>query len=178
MNKALTGGVIVAVVLSGLAFFTQPDQVTKTIERVVEKQVGAQVSPEHLETQYFDGGFTKGGYVATSSTGNTVLTASEIDADVNFLSFTANVNQTVTLPASTTAPFRNLAVGEGFSVLVYSATTTAGATMTWTAGTGIDLQEDEGETVVQNGLEVGRLHFVKKADTDIIAWYEAGQVGD
>jgi len=176
MNKALTGGVVVAIVLSGLAFFSAPSNTIT--ERVIER-VGASVGPEHTETQYFDGGFTTGGYVATSSTGNTVLTASEINPNKSFISFTANLDATtVTLPASTSAPFRNLAVGEGFSVLVYSATTTAGITYTWTAGTGIDLQEDEGETVVQNGLEVGRLHFVKKADTDIIAWYEAGQVGD
>lgn len=175
-EKLATGGVIVAVILSGLAFFGGDTPATVT-ERVVER-VGASVGPEHTDTQYFDGGFTKGGSVATSSTGNTVLTASEINPNKSFVSFTANVDQNVTLPASTTAPFKNLAVGEGFSVLVYSATTTAGATMTYVAGTGIDLQEDEGETVVQNGLEVARLTFVKKANSDIIAWVEAGQVGD
>ena len=80
--------------------------------------------------------------------------------------------------ASSSAPFSDLKVGQSLSVYYYNASTTAAATATFAAGAGVDLQEDEGETVIVNGLEVARLTFLKKVDTDIIMWVEAGQVGD
>jgi len=178
MNKFLTAGVAVAVVLSGLAFFGIEDGLDGRDGR--DGRTGAQVGPDHYDTQYFQAGAVFGGKVATSSGEDATVTvdARVIDQDLSYVSYTPNIDQTITTQASTSAPFRNLKVGESFSQLFYNASTSASATITFAAGTGIDLQEDEGETVVLNGLEVARLTYVKKADTDIIMWVEAGQVGD
>lgn len=149
-------------------------------QTIVEKVVGANPGPVHTDHQEFLQSFTKGGDVyATSSTAATyTLTSSELTRDVNLISWNAGLNLTLTTMASTSAPLADLAPGEELVVNFYSATTTAATTITFAAGTGVDLQEDEGETVVVNGLEMARLTFLKKADTDVIAWVEVGQVGD
>ena len=70
--------------------------------------------------------------------------------------------------------------GSKHVIEVYNATTTtsSASVITWAAGTGIDLQEDEGETVTQNGLEVARITLMRKSNHDVMAWVEMGQVGD
>lgn len=142
--------------------------------------LGANPGPDFFEHLVFKRGFTTGGTVVATTTAEAAvtMTSATLRPDVTYISWLANVNATVTSMASTSAPFVNLAVGEKLEVIVYAASTTAASTITWAAGTGVDLQEDEGETVIQNGLEAARLTFVKKADTDILMWVEVGQVGD
>tara|TARA_Y100000310_G_C20549144_1_gene747151 strand:- start:572 stop:1114 length:543 start_codon:yes stop_codon:yes gene_type:complete len=180
MNKiTIISGIVIIALSVGISAYVGPTE--RVTERVVE-QVGAQSGPDHFETQRFFEGFRTGfNSVATSTAGgvSSITAISQIiNCDNPYVSWTANLNQTVTLQASTSPPFSGMRAGESCSILVYSATTTAATTITWAAGTGIDLQEDEGATVVQNGLEIARLTFVKKADTDVIAWVEVGQVGD
>lgn len=180
MEKATVGGVVVAIVLSGIAFFSQPEEVTRTVERVVEREVGVAAGPEKTGTQYFRAGFTVGNSAfATSSTASAyTLTSEEVDADVPFVSWNAGANISVTLPASTSAPFVGLRAGESFEQLWYNATSSTATTITFAAGTGVDLQEDEGGTVVVNGLEAARVTYVKKEDGDVLAIVEPYQVGD
>lgn len=142
--------------------------------------LGAMPGPEVYDHMVFQQNFTKGGdIVSTSSAANTVLTTQDFNENVNLISFTPNVAAvTVTTMASSAAPFANMRAGDSLDVLFYNASTSASAVVTLAAGTGVDLQEDEGATVTINGLEVARLTFVKKSDTDIIAWAEVGQVGD
>lgn len=128
------------------------------------------------------GVFNAGGsYYATSSTASAyTILPSEID-DVYLIEWNAGLNTTLTLPATTTTGFDSIvgtAAGSNREYMIYSATTTAATTITIAAGTGIDLQEDEGETVIINGLEVARLMLVRKSNSDVIAWLEVGQVGD
>lgn len=152
------------------------------VERVT--QVGAQVGPENFETQFFRTNFTvggKGSHVATTSTDTLsayTLTTSIVDTDIPFVSFNNGINITLTTMASTSAPFNQMAVGESFEQIWYAATSTAGATITFAAGTGVDLQEDEGGTVILNGLETARVTYLKKVDTDIAVIVEPYQVGD
>lgn len=142
--------------------------------------VGAVVSPDIYDHTTLHRNFTKGGtQVATSSTASAyTLTTDEIREDVSYLSWTVNVNTTLTTMASTSAPLSNLRTGESLSMYFYNASTTAGATATFAAGTGVDLQEDEGSTVIVNGLEMAKLTFIKKADTDVALWVSVGQVAD
>jgi hypothetical protein len=142
--------------------------------------LGASPGPDHTETQYFLNNFTVGdGSVATTSDAATyTLTAREMDIDAPYVSWTANVNTTLTTMASTSAPFSGMRTGEMFEQIWYNASTTAAATITFAAGTGVDLQEDEGGTVIVNGLETARLTYIKKADTDIALIVEPYQVGD
>ena len=145
---------------------------------------GAASGPDHYFHNRFLANYSVGGQnYATSSTATSyTLTTGDgfpADRETSYISWTVNEgNATLTTMASSSAPFADLKVGESYSVDFYSATTTAATTITFAAGTGIDLQEDEGETVVLNGLELARLTFLKKADTDVIMLVEAFQVGD
>lgn len=181
MNKALTGGVVLAVVLSGLAFFSAPsDTIT---ERVVER-VGAVVGPEYQETQNFRAGFTVGNqntdYATTSTASAYTLTALEVDTDIPYVAWNAGLNVTLTLPNATSAPFTKLRVGESFEQLWYSSTSTTATTITFAenAGNGVDLQEDEGGSVILNGLETGRITYIKTGASAVSVIVEPYQVGD
>ena len=177
-DKIVTGGVIIALALSGLAFFGGTDGIDGIDGR--DGRVGAQSGPDHYSTQYFQDNFYvgDGSYATTSDVAAATLTAVELDCDVSYVSFNAGLNITLTTQASTSQPFKNMRVGQSCSTLFYSATTTAATTITFAAGTGVDLQEDEGGTVIVNGLESARLTYVKKADTDILLVVEPYQVGD
>lgn len=179
MNKIIGVIAVVALIMGGVAFFGGNDGMDGRDGR---DGVGVASGPTKYDTQYFIKGYTVGYDVTATSTAEGVssitVTSQILNCDKPYISWTANIDQTITTQASTSAPFVNLRPGESCTILVYSATTTAATTMTWAAGTGIDLQEDEGETVIQNGLEIARLTFVKKANTDVIMWVEVGQVGD
>ena len=142
--------------------------------------IGAVVGPDVYDHVTLHQNFTRGGnQVATSSTAATyTLTTDEIREEVSYLSWTVNVDTTLTTMASTSAPLSNLRTGESLEMYFYNASTTAAATATFAAGTGVDLQENEGETVIVNGLEMAKLIFIKKADTDVALWVDVGQVAD
>jgi len=143
---------------------------------------GGAAGPDKYNHQRFLGNFSVGDQVyATSSTATAyTLTTAELPADreTSLLSWTVNVNTTLTTMASTSAPLVGLKTGESYSMYFYNASTTAAATATFAAGTGVDLQENEGGTVIVNGLELAKLTFLKKADTDVILLVEPKQVGD
>lgn len=174
----LTVGVVIALLFSVVAI-AKPGTV-----REVTVPVGAQVGPEHFETQVFYENVVIGGlnnYHSTTSAaglGSFTLTAVEVDKRDSFVSWLPNNNITLTTMASTSAPFLGMKPGESFEQLWYNASTTAAATITFAAGTGVDLQEDEGGTVIINGLETARVTFLKKADTDVAVIVEPYQVGD
>lgn len=175
MNKNLMGVALVAVLIIAIAGVFFPKGNT-----IIERVLGSNPGPDFYNHAVFKQGFTTGGTaVSTTTAESTVtLTSATLRPEVTYITWLANLDTTATTMASTSAPFVGLAVGEKLEVLVYSSTTTAATTITYAAGTGVDLQEDEGETVIQNGLEIARLTFVKKADTDILMWVEVGQVGD
>ena len=150
-------------------------------ERVVEKvKLGANSGPDFYNHLNFKQGFTTGGTnIATSSTATAyTLTTNEIRPEVGLLTWTPNVNTTLTTMASTSAPLANLAPGESFSLYLYNASTTAASTITLAAGTGIDFQKNEDTAdLAVNGLDVAKLTFLKQADTDVFLimeeWVEA-----
>ncbi len=141
---------------------------------------GAIPGPEVYETMIFRGSSLDGGITTSTTTvdATIVLDASHLRREVSYISMNIGVNATVTTMASTSAPLVDLLPGQSFQVYFYNASTTAGSTATFAGGTGVDLQEDEGATVIVNGLEVARLTFLKKLDSDVIFWVETGQVGD
>lgn len=144
--------------------------------------LGANPGPDFDQHSRHKGNLSVGGQsYATSSTAATyTLTTTELPADRegSYLSWTVNVNTTLTTMASTSAPLNELKTGESYSLYFYNASTTAAATATFAAGTGVDLQEGEGETVVVNGLELSKLTFLKKADSDVFLLVEPYQVAD
>lgn len=162
--------VVLSVVLGG----------TTTVREI--GNVGGASGPDHFTHNRFfeNASFGDEIYATTSTATSYTLTTTELPADraTSLLSWTVGVDTTLTTMASTSAPLADLKTGEFYTVYFYNATSTAAATATFAAGTGVDLQEDEGGTVVVNGLEIARLTFLKKADTDVILWVEVGQVGD
>jgi hypothetical protein len=176
MNKkiGIVAVVVIAIAIAGVFLPVGQSQTT-----VIEK-IGAFPGPDIYQTLTFHESFIKGGtaIATTSNVAAATLTTNELRREVNYITWLANLDVTATTMASTSEPFVSMKTGERLDVIVYSSTTTAATTITWAAGTGVDLQEDEGETVIQNGLEVARLTFIKKADTDILMWTEIGQVGD
>lgn len=171
--------IVVAIIAIG-GYFTP--QGTTVVEKTVER-LGAFTGPEVLQFVQFKNSFSKGSPSCTNATSTTAtsytLVQGDLDVDTCLFELTPNTgNLTLTTMASSSAPFSNLRTGESFSVIFYNATSTTANTITLAAGTGVDLQEDEGETVAVNGLEASRLTFWKKNNTDIGVWLEAGQVGD
>jgi len=148
-----------------------------------EVNFGASSGPDHFFPQRFHSNFSVGGeYYATTTGGGLTaytLTNTELAADfsTSFLDINPGNDLTLTTMASTSAPLVNLNVGEFYSVYMRNSSTTA-AVITLAAGTGVDLQEDEGETVTVNNGEISRLTFLKGTTTDVIAWLEVGQIGD
>ena len=171
MNKTLWTVLVVILLIATAGAYLYPE---------VQKPFGANPGPDFFNHLVFKQNFTRGGTaIATSSTAATyTLTTSELRKEVNYLSWTVNVNTTLTTMASTSAPFNGMSTGESFEMYFHNASTTAGATATFAAGTGVDLQESEGGTVIINGLEFGRIVFIKKANTDIAMVVEGFQVGD
>jgi hypothetical protein len=176
-NQLLTIAVAIVAVVAVVGLFSPMGQ-----NVVREIAVGGAAGPEVFDTQYFRSNFTVGGKgtsIATSSTAAAfTLTTRTMRVEVHYVSWTPNVNTTLTTMASTSAPFIGLLPGESFEQIWYNASTTAAATITFAAGTGVDLQEDEGGTVIVNGLESARVTYVKKADSDILMIVEPYQVGD
>lgn len=153
-----------------------------TIKETVTEQVfrtGAAAGPEHYNRQYFNAGSTNGGRLATSTTAASYTTvAADFNGTPSFLEITPAVNLTLSLSGTSTHAYVPN-VGDTAVVYVRNASTTAASTITFAAAdAGVDLQEDEGETVVVNGLEVARLNLIRKGQNNVIAWIEAGQVGD
>jgi hypothetical protein len=131
----------------------------------------------------FHGGFKQGGQrYATSSTASTyTLTNTEMmnrEGTYWLIDWTANVNTTLTTQATSSMFWLGNEAGDTVTQIWANASTTAGSTITFAAGTGVDLQEDEGETVVLNGLEYARVTFMRKNNTDVAMWVEVSQVGD
>ena len=146
--------------------------------------LGASPGPEHYSKQFFYEGYESGSpetsYASTTVSGNATFLASELAND--YIELTPTVGAvTLTITATTSSGFPlGFEFGAKRVIEFYNATSTTGVAsiITFAGGTGIDLQEDEGETVTLNGLEVARLTLIRKNDSDVLAWVEVGQVGD
>lgn len=179
MNNKVLGIALVVIVLIATAGVFLPK--AGVVNNIVEKaKLGALSGPTLYDHIEFRQNFTTGGTaVATTSTASTyTLTANELRNEVSYVSWTPSVNTTLTTMASTTAPFSTLKVGEFREIILYNASSTAASTITFAAGTGVDLQEDEGGTVIVNGLETARITYGKKSNSDVYFIVEPYQVGD
>lgn len=177
MNKktSIVSLIVIAIIAIIGLFFPQTTQTIKEITKL-----GSVVSPDIFDHVTLNQNVTIGGtqVSTTSTTATYTLTTKELRKEVSYISWLANVNTTLTTMASTSAPLSLLRTGESYSTYLYNASTTAAATITLAAGTGVDLQEGTGGVVVINGLEVARLTFLKKANSDVFVISETMQVGD
>jgi len=120
---------------------------------VYEKQasLGAVSGPDVYSYLNVHGAFSQGGGVTTASPVNASYTLTFDDMDrSNVITFVASSTMpalTVTLPASTSMPLPPYA-GASRTWIIENPFTAAATTTTIAAGTGIDLQEPDGQNVV------------------------------
>lgn len=171
-NKLVGTGVVVSLVLGVFGLFVGDSVVTNP---VIEKTVvGSGSGQEHSFLEYFSAGIVQGGGCFATSTAATgavagTLTAAQME---KFSCFEVTNNLTGTmalsLPASTT--FRTVLpnAGDSRSWIFYNATGTAAATLTLTAGTGIDLVAATANDDLIDNQEYSRVTCMKKTNTDVV----------
>lgn len=171
--NAYSGGQAPKMVIEG-------DYTGNYIEAGGDEDMGANPGPDKYQRQYFHSGFQSGSDLyATSSTASAyTLTNAELGGDKDYIEWNAGLNITLTSPASTTMPWLGNRAGDKRTYQVYSATTTTAATITYAAGTGVDLQEGEGLTVVQNGLEDAFVTFTRRSTGDVSMIVDVKQLAD
>jgi len=155
---------IIGVLIGGVAL-------TKGGSTIIERQLGAVASPDiftylNVHGAFYQGGGTK---TVTPTSGTVTLTAANM-RDTNVITFTASTTQaalTATLPASTTFPLASEA-GSYRTWVIENPFTAAATTTTIAAGTGIDLQEPDGQNVVIGINNYAWLTCFREASTDIV----------
>lgn len=138
-----------------------------------EIMLGAFPGPDMYNHVNMHAGFQSGGdRYATSSTAATyTLVTAEFDKDKTYIDWTPNVNTTLTTMATTSMGFMDIKnVGDERSYWLRNASTTAEATITFAAGTGVDIQHGDatGDDLIIDGLDLAKLTFIRKADTDVL----------
>jgi hypothetical protein len=130
-----------------------------------------------LNNTYINGGER----YATSSTASTyTLTSAEMKGDIKYIDWTPNVNTTLTTMATSTMGFMDIGdVGNERVYYLRNASSTAAASITLAAGTGVDLQvnEDSADLAIL-GLDMAKLTFMRKNNTDVILIVEEYTEGD
>jgi hypothetical protein len=116
--------------------------------------------------------FTEGGAVVTVTpvTATVTLTEANLLAG-NVITFTASSTQealTVTLPATSTLTTFLPTAGDMRRIVIENPFTGAATTTTIAAGTGIDLQEPDGQNVVIGITDFAWLTCFRKANTDVV----------
>lgn len=160
-NKLLGIGVVVALLLGLGGIFLDGN----------DPKVGSVASPDVYSYMNVHGAFSQGGGVTTVTPTNTAVTLAFADmVDANILTFSASSTQgalTVTLPASTTIPVLQEA-GAYRTWVIQNPFTGAATTTTIAAGTGINLQEPDGQNIVIGATGYAWLTCYRDAVTDVI----------
>lgn len=175
MDKVLTGGVVVALVLSGLAFFSAPSDVVT--ERVIERVGGSTNQP--TERHFFKGGLTDGGGCYSTSTSGTLavgifenyncITAAAAGAGQAVISWTT----------PTASQLRSVipSAGDCAAYTIDALGLAAATTTTIVAGTSVDLVgldatgAGTGADVI-DGAEIARLTLCRQSDDGVTGFIE------
>ena len=146
--------------------------------------LGAMPGPDVYQHMNFHDGCQSGGTrLATSTTAATyTLAVGDIKEHTVYWDINVGLDTTITTMASSSLAMDAMNIpfaGDSRVLYVYSATTTTATTLTLAAGTGIDLQKNEDTAdLAINGLDIARLTFIRKADTDVMLIMEEWVVGD
>lgn len=164
MTKTLKVVLTVAVVALAIGGFFFPQG-----ETVVQQILGASAGPEHTERQFFYDGIVDGGkYTSISTTSATyTLSAQQFKSgvvDVEAVALAAAL--TLSLPASTTDAYPTKPGMHTF-LTIKNSHTGAATTTTIAAGTGVDLQEPDGQNVVIGITNYALVDCVRLDTTDV-----------
>lgn len=166
MKKLLVPGGIVLALLLGIASLLGGGEVVREVTNV-----GSVASPDVFSYLNVRGAFTQGGGVTTATPTNSAYTLTFADmADSNIITFTASSTMpalTATLPASTTIPLAET-TGSYRTWVIENPFTAAATTTTIAAGTGIDLQEPDGQNVVIGINNYAYVTCFREASTDVV----------
>lgn len=162
--KTIIAAGIAALVCSVAVVFLSP---VKTVETPT---LGALTSPDISSYVNVQGAFSQGGGVTTATPDDATYTVTYADmVSSNVITFVASTTMpalTATLPASTTFPIGQYA-GAYREWVIINPFTAAATTTTIAAGTGIDLQEPDGQNVVIGITNYAWLTCFRLANTDI-----------
>ena len=106
------------------------------------------------------------GVVTQSSTTNETLTQAQICSS-NYIAYTPINAVTLTLPATSTISSCLQTAGLSRSIVIENAATTTN-NITIAAGTGMDLQEPDGQNVVIGQNNFAWITFVKQTNGDMV----------
>ena len=172
---AIASGVVLAFVgnanrvIENVEVYNEAEQQAVSVN---EGMLGANPGPEKTERQYFLAGYQSGGEkYATSTTAATyTLVNAEFNGNTTYIDWNTGIDTTLTTMASTSMDWLGYFAGDEISYWFRSATTTAATTITFAAGTGVDIQfgDATGDDLVIDGLDIAKLTFIRKADSDVL----------
>jgi len=172
---AIASGVVLAFVgnanrvIENVEVYQEAEQQAVSVD---EGMLGANPGPEKTERQYFLAGYQSGGEkYATSTTAATyTLVNAEFNGNTTYIDWNTGIDTTLTTMASTSMDWLGYFAGDERSYWFRSATTTAATTITFAAGTGVDIQfgDATGDDLVIDGLDIAKLTFIRKADSDVL----------
>lgn len=163
MNYILSA-VVALIVAVGAVFAITP-------EATNGPSVGGIASPDVYSYMNVKGAFSQGGGLTTvTPTGATVTITPAQMRDSNVITFTASTTMpalTATLPASSTFPI-GAEAGSYRDWVIENPFTGSATTTTIAAGTGIDLQEPDGQNVVIGINNYAFLTCFREVSTNIV----------
>lgn len=162
MNKLLIGIVALVVIVAGVFVFTSS-------EDAGDSGILSAVASSDVYGYFFvHGPFSEGGGRTASTPTSAAYTWTFADmAESKILTFTASTTMpalTATLPASTTFPLPP-EIGAERRWIIENPFTAAATTTTIAAGTGIDLQEPDGQNVVLGINNYAWMTCIRGADS-------------
>lgn len=135
---------------------------------VIPNPLGGSAGPEHTEFQTFKSGFEDGGARVSIDPVDATLTLTYAQmVNAKIITHPASNTMpalTLTLPASTTFPLSGTP-GASRTWVIENPFTAAATTTTIAAGTGVDLQEPDGQNVVLGINNYVFLNCVRGADS-------------
>lgn len=134
----------------------------------VREQFGALSGPDVYSYLFVHGVFSQGGGITTATPDDATYTITASDLrNSNVLTFVASTTMpalTATLPASTTFPLPS-EKGAMRTWIIENPFTAAATTTTIAAGTGVDLQEPDGQNVVIGINNYALVSCIRGADS-------------
>lgn len=134
-----------------------------------EPVFGGSAGPTHTVTQEFLAGHVEGGlYVSTTTTGVTNADPTfqvRRSGYVRYLNVNADEASTLTLPATTSLSSFVPETGQCFTQKLENS---GDSNLTIGAGTGIDLQEPDGQNVVIGANNYANIEYCRTSNSDIV----------
>jgi hypothetical protein len=160
----VTVAVLIIIAIGGYLFPQATSTVTKTL--------GVAAGPFHTEHQTFSIGSTEGGAVWATTTLAATHTFDAATLDkyrvLRFLGASKAAAITATLPATSTMSSIIPKAGDTRTWIIENGYGAAATTTTIAAGTGIDLQEPDGQNVVIGINNYAFLTCFREASSDIV----------